>query len=155
MEEKLVHVCLSILSFIRRKQTSEQGQKSSFVKQIYWALHVSVSVVVFVTSHVVVVLFLSFLFHIFSLFPSWWSALRNWFFWHIKDNIPASLDPHQYAFRTNRSTEDAIATTLHSLHVQNSYIRMLFVDFNSTFNRITPMKLIGKLSNMGLRNTIC
>ncbi len=33
---------------------------------------------------------------------------------HIKDNIPASLDPHQFAFRANRSTKDTIPTTLSS-----------------------------------------
>ena len=34
---------------------------------------------------------------------------------HIKDNIPVSLDPHQYAFRTNRSTEGAVSTVLQSV----------------------------------------
>lgn len=34
---------------------------------------------------------------------------------HIKDNIPASLDHHQYAFRTNRFTKNAVSTTLHNL----------------------------------------
>ena len=32
---------------------------------------------------------------------------------HINNNMPASLDPHQSAFRTNRSTEEAISTALH------------------------------------------
>lgn len=32
-----------------------------------------------------------------------------------KKNIPATLDPHQYVSRTNRSTEDVISTTLHSV----------------------------------------
>lgn len=31
---------------------------------------------------------------------------------HITSSVPASLDPHQYAYRSNRSTEDAISTTL-------------------------------------------
>lgn len=61
---------------------------------------------------------------------------------------------------TKWSTKDSISTDLHSIFTQlenkkGSYIRMLFVDFNSTFNTITPMKLIGKLNNMGLRTTIC
>lgn len=30
----------------------------------------------------------------------------------IQPNIPASPDPHQYAFRTNRSKEDAICSSL-------------------------------------------
>ncbi len=78
---------------------------------------------------------------------------------HIKNNIPASLDPHQFAFRTNRSTEDAISTALHSVftHLENNntYIRMLFVDFSSAVSTISPMKLIGKLSTLGLSTTLC
>ncbi len=35
---------------------------------------------------------------------------------HIKNNIPASLDPHQFAFRTNRFTEDAASTAINSSH---------------------------------------
>ncbi len=31
---------------------------------------------------------------------------------HIRDNFPASPDPHQFAFRTNRSTEDDTSSTL-------------------------------------------
>lgn len=33
----------------------------------------------------------------------------------LKKNIPATLDPHQYVSRTNRSTEDVISNTLHSV----------------------------------------
>ena len=55
--------------------------------------------------------------------------------------LSASLDPHQYTFRTNRSTEDAVPTALHSLithpEIKNSYIRMLFVDFSSAFNAVS------------------
>ncbi|XP_051980215.1 uncharacterized protein LOC127641324 [Xyrauchen texanus] len=32
---------------------------------------------------------------------------------HIKTQLPPSLDPLQFAYRPNRSTDDAIATTLH------------------------------------------
>ena len=71
---------------------------------------------------------------------------------HIKDNIPASLDPHQYAFRSNRSTEDAMSTALHTvfMHLENknSYIWTVFVDFSSFLNTISPMKLIGKLNTL-------
>ncbi len=78
---------------------------------------------------------------------------------HIKNNIPDSLEPHQFAFRISRSTEDAITSALHSVftHLENNntYIRMLFVDFSSAFNTISPMKLIGKLSTLGLSTTLC
>ena len=39
----------------------------------------------------------------------------------IKNNIPACLGP-QCAFRTNRSTEDAISTALHSVFTRHEHI---------------------------------
>ena len=65
---------------------------------------------------------------------------------YFKVNITASLNPPQYAFRTNRSTEDALSTSLHSLGVfnttqdKNNNIRMSFADFSSAANTISPMK---------------
>ncbi|XP_010778243.1 ubiquitin-conjugating enzyme E2 J1 [Notothenia coriiceps] len=71
---------------------------------------------------------------------------------HIKNNIPAS----QFSHRTNRSTEDAASTVLHSalthLEDNNTYIRMLFVDFSSAFNTISPM--ICKLCTLGFSFTL-
>ncbi|KAI4903026.1 hypothetical protein NFI96_033385, partial [Prochilodus magdalenae] len=32
---------------------------------------------------------------------------------HIKDQFPSSLDPQQFAYNLNRSTDDAISTTFH------------------------------------------
>ena len=37
--------------------------------------------------------------------PSWWSASRNWLASILK-HVPANMDPQQYAFITNRPTED-------------------------------------------------
>ncbi|KAK3556404.1 hypothetical protein QTP70_007976 [Hemibagrus guttatus] len=52
---------------------------------------------------------------------------------YIKTQLPPSLDPLQFAYRPNRSTDDAFTTTLHlSLtHLDNTdtYVRMLFIDF--------------------------
>ncbi|TKS65927.1 hypothetical protein D9C73_028553 [Collichthys lucidus] len=60
---------------------------------------------------------------------------------HITSALPRSLDPHQFAYRANRSTEDAVATALHAalshLEGQGNYVRMLFVDFSSAFNTIS------------------
>ncbi len=54
---------------------------------------------------------------------------------HIKSVLPPSLDPFQFAYRSNRSTDDAIATALHPalthLDKKDSYVRMLFIDFSS------------------------
>ena len=56
---------------------------------------------------------------------------------HIISSMPPRLDPHQFAYRAHRSTEDAVATALHSdlshLEERSSYVRMLFVDFSSAF----------------------
>ncbi|KAI3359460.1 hypothetical protein L3Q82_013774 [Scortum barcoo] len=57
---------------------------------------------------------------------------------HIKDCVDVTVDPHQYAYRKNRSTEDAISSVVHTAltHLENkdSYVRLLFVDFTSAFN---------------------
>ena len=67
---------------------------------------------------------------------------------HINDSIPDSLDPLQFAYRPNRSVDDAISlalhTTLEHLDKGNSYVRMLFIDYSSAFNTIIPAKLVLK-----------
>ena len=78
---------------------------------------------------------------------------------HIKDCLPPHLDPQQFAYRANRSTEDAVAVALHSavnhLEQQQSYVRMLFVDYSSAFNTILPDRLIIKLGSLGLPPLTC
>ncbi len=75
----------------------------------------------------------------------------------IKTSLPNTLDPLQFAYRPNRSTDDAISTTLHLAltHLENkdSYVRMLFIDFSSAFNTIIPQQLINKLNLLGLNNS--
>ena len=77
----------------------------------------------------------------------------------IKSAIPAGLDQHQYAYRANRSAEDAVTTALHTalthLDHSNTYVRLLSVDFSSAFNTVVPHKLIRKLSNLGLGGSLC
>ena len=78
---------------------------------------------------------------------------------HLKTCLPPTLDPFQFAYRQNRSTEDAISTALNSalshLDNNNSYVRMLFIDFSSAFNTITPSKLITKLCDLGINTSLC
>ncbi|KAK3557133.1 hypothetical protein QTP70_024738, partial [Hemibagrus guttatus] len=78
---------------------------------------------------------------------------------HIKTQLPPSLDPLQFVYRPNRSTDDVLTTTHHlSLtHLDNkdTYVRMLFIDFSSAFNTIIPQHLIEKLSLLGLNITLC
>ncbi|KAK1792647.1 hypothetical protein P4O66_012581 [Electrophorus voltai] len=78
---------------------------------------------------------------------------------HIKTQLPPSLDPLQFTYRSNRSTDDAISTTLYlalrHLDKKGTYIRMLFIDLSSAFNTIVPQHLIRKLSLLGLNTSLC
>ncbi|KAL0152069.1 hypothetical protein M9458_052623, partial [Cirrhinus mrigala] len=78
---------------------------------------------------------------------------------NIKTSLPNTLDPLQFAYHPNRSTDDAISSTLHLAltHLENkdSYIRMLFIDFSSAFNTIIPQQLINKLNLLGLNTSLC
>jgi hypothetical protein len=70
---------------------------------------------------------------------------------HIKTLLPSDFDPHQFAYRSNRSVEDAITLGLHKIlqHLETpcSYARVLFIDYSSAFNTIIPAKLHSKLLN--------
>ncbi len=79
---------------------------------------------------------------------------------HICSSIPATLDPLQFAYRPNRSTDDAISQVLHSSlsHIDSkngNYVRLLFIDYSSAFNTIVPIKLAVKLSNLSLNTSLC
>lgn len=77
----------------------------------------------------------------------------------LKSCLPPTLDPNQFAYRQNRSTDDAISTALHPalyhLDQSNTYVRFLFIDFSSAFNTIIPSKLITKLSDLGIDHSLC
>ena len=57
---------------------------------------------------------------------------------HINTIIPETLDPLQFAYRPNRSTDYAIPIALHTalshLDKRYTYVRMLFIDYRSVFN---------------------
>ncbi len=78
---------------------------------------------------------------------------------HIKASLPLTFDPNQFAYRANRSTEDAIATALHKalehLEHRGTYIRMLFIDYSSAFNSIILDILIRKLLHLGFSAHLC
>ena len=77
----------------------------------------------------------------------------------LKAAIDHQLDPHQFAYRANRSVDDAVARALHHIlqHLETSgtYPRGLFVDFSSAFNTIIPRKLFNKLIHMGVERSRC
>jgi hypothetical protein len=64
---------------------------------------------------------------------------------HINTIILGTIDPLQFAYCPNRSTDDAIYIALHTalshLDKRNAYVRMLFIDYSSAFNTIVPSKL--------------
>ncbi len=65
---------------------------------------------------------------------------------HIKSVLPPYLDPFQFAYRSNRSTNDAIATALHPA--------LTHLD-KKAFNTIIPQQLIHKLVQLGLNTSLC
>ena len=78
---------------------------------------------------------------------------------HINTIFPETLDPLQFAYRPNRSTDHAISIALHTalphLDKRNTYVRMLLIDYSSTFNTIVPSKLITKIRTLGLNTSLC
>ncbi len=79
---------------------------------------------------------------------------------HICSSITATLDSLQFAYRPNRSTDDAISQILHSslTHIDSkngNYVRLLFIDYSSAFNTIVPTKLAVKLSDLGITSSLC
>ncbi|KAK1802734.1 hypothetical protein P4O66_021276, partial [Electrophorus voltai] len=78
----------------------------------------------------------------------------------ITSSLPASMDPLQFAYRHNRSTDDAIAHLLHTTltHLdegRGNYDKMLFVDYSSAFTTIILSLLTTKLGDLGLHSSLC
>jgi hypothetical protein len=65
---------------------------------------------------------------------------------HITSIIPDTLDPLQFAYKPNRSIDEAISIALYTalthLDKWNTYVRLLFIDYSSVFNTIVPSKLM-------------
>ncbi len=78
---------------------------------------------------------------------------------HLKDITGPLLDPLQFAYRANRSVDDAVNMGLHyilqHLDKPGTYARILFVDFSSTFNTIIPDTLQNKLTQLSVPTSIC
>ncbi|MCI4391896.1 hypothetical protein PGIGA_G00139710 [Pangasianodon gigas] len=78
---------------------------------------------------------------------------------HLKDITDPLLDPMQFAYRANRSVDDAVNMALHFIlqHLDSpgSYARILFVDFSSAFNTIVPSLLRDKLSQLNVPDSLC
>ena len=78
---------------------------------------------------------------------------------YLKDITGPLMDPLQFAYRANRSVDDAVNMGLHYIlqHLDRpgTYARILFVDFSSAFNTIIPDLLTAKLTQLSMPSTIC
>lgn len=65
---------------------------------------------------------------------------------HIISKFPAGLDPHRFAFRTNRPTKGpqrpTMPNALSHLEQMGNYVRLRFVDLSSAFNYIILNRLV-------------
>ena len=72
--------------------------------------------------------------------------------------VQTNLDPHQFAYKPARSTEDAILLLLerlyHHIDTPKHYARVLFIDFSSAFNTIQPHIMIEKLASLNVSANI-
>ncbi len=78
---------------------------------------------------------------------------------YLKDITRPLLDPLQFAYRANRSVDDAVNMGQHyilqHLDKPGNYTRILFVDFSSAFNTIMPDLLSDKLTQLSVPTSIC
>ncbi len=78
---------------------------------------------------------------------------------YLKDITRPLLDPLQFAYRSNRSVDDAVNMGLHyilqHLDKPGNYARILFVDFSSAFDSIMPDLLSDKLTQLSVPTSIC
>lgn len=70
----------------------------------------------------------------------------------LREQVKSVIDPYQFAYRRNRSVEDAVLSLLHYTHshIENggAYARILYVDFSSAFNTVQTHLLVQKLKEM-------
>ncbi len=78
---------------------------------------------------------------------------------YLKASTGPLLDPLQFTYRANRSVDDAVNMGLHFIlqHLDRpgTYVRILFVDFSSSFNTIIPDTLQNKLTQLSVPTSIC
>ena len=93
-----------------------------------------------------------------ALTPIAMKVLERFVLRYLKSATDDQMDPHQFAYRANRSVEDAVSLALFyvlkHLETPKSYARMLFIDFSSAFNTIIPCKLADKLTSLNIHPNI-
>ncbi len=78
---------------------------------------------------------------------------------YLKASTVPLLEPLQFAYRANRTMDDAVNMGLHFIlqHLDRpaTYVKILFVDFSSAFNTIIPDTLQNKLTQLSVPSSIC
>ena len=94
-----------------------------------------------------------------ALTPVVMNTLERLVLQFLKSIIDPLLDQFQFAYRNNRSVDDAVAIglfhVLKHLDSPNTYARILLVDFSSAFNTIIPSNLFDKIQNIGIPQSMC
>ena len=77
---------------------------------------------------------------------------------HILSCLSPVQDPLQFAYRANRSVEDAILIFCDNIYrhldFPKNYCRVLFIDFSSAFNTIQPHMLLPKLDKINVNKHV-
>jgi hypothetical protein len=72
----------------------------------------------------------------------------------LSDFVKDFVDPCQFAYRRNRSVDDAVLYVLNKIYSHldklGTYIRLMFFDFSSAFNTIQPHLMADKLFKMNV-----
>ncbi len=74
---------------------------------------------------------------------------------YLKASTGPLLDPLQFAYRANRSVDDAVNMGLHYILQHLDRPGILFVYFSSAFNTIIPDTLQNKLTQLSVPTSIC
>lgn len=81
------------------------------------------------------------------------------FMMHIKSQVPPVIDRHHFAYKANKSNNEAFSIALHTvlqhLEQKGSYARLLFIDCCSAFNTMLHNKLVTKLHHLGFSAQFC
>ena len=76
----------------------------------------------------------------------------------LEKTVKDYIDPLQFAYRKNRSTDDAVLYILENIysHLEKtgSTVRLMFFDFSSAFNTIRTHLLVQKILNMKLPSSV-
>ena len=87
-----------------------------------------------------------------ALTPTVMKSLERIVIQQLTKSVEDKLDIFQFAYKRNRSTEDAVVTLIHfilkHLDKPKCTARALFLDFTSAFNTIQPELLLAKMIQM-------